>query len=87
MNYRVAFAVCLVLLVGSLLMSVPGRFALAQEREPVKPAQGRYMVSTIGSTQGIVVCDTFTGQCWAKTELSARGTWHDFGSPLDRKAK
>jgi hypothetical protein len=82
MNYRVAFAVCFVLLIGSLLVNLPGRFAVAQEREVVKPVSGRYMVSTIGSTQGIVVCDTFTGQCWAKTDLSAKAAWRDFGSPV-----
>jgi hypothetical protein len=86
MNYRVAFAVCCVLLIGSLLVNVPGRFVVAQEAKP-DPAEDRFAVAAFGNSSSfsIVVCDTKTGQCSVKHSVDQK-TWHDYGSAPDRKA-
>jgi hypothetical protein len=88
MNYRIAFAICFVLLTGSLLVNVPGRFAAAQEAKEADPAEGRFAVAAFGNSSSfsIVVCDTKTGQCSVKHSVDQK-TWHDYGSPADRKAK
>jgi hypothetical protein len=82
MNYRVAFAVCFVLLIGSLLINLPGRFAVGQEAKPVDPAKGRFRHEATmqpGGTVFVVVCDTHTGQCWLTTGREKE--WHDYGTP------
>lgn len=82
MNYRVAFAVCFLLLIGSLLLNLTGQ---AQEVEVIKPvAPGRYTASTAQVTAGsvqVTVCDTFTGGCWVHTRT---GKWIDLGSPVGK---
>ena len=82
MNYRAAFVVSTVLLLGSLLLNMPGRNTQAQEAVPTKPEVERYRM-TLGAFDGrqaIVVCDTMTGQCWVKSSTSK--TWKDYGSPV-----
>ena len=82
MNYRVAFAVCFLLLIGVVLINLSGHASQAQEIEVTRPVVERYKVA-IGQFDGgqaIVVCDSMTGQCW--TRRSAGNSWKDWNSPV-----
>ena len=81
MNYRIAFGVCFLLLIGSLLLNLTGQ---AQEAPVIKPVPGRYAVTSAQSTAGrvqITVCDTLTGECWSST---ATEKWIGLGSPAGK---
>jgi hypothetical protein len=81
-NYRALFFICCALLLGSLLLNLPGHMQ-AQEAEPPKPVAGRYMVTSTQVAAGnvqVTVCDTFTGQCWVR----APGKWLDIGAPVEK---
>jgi hypothetical protein len=54
MNYRVAFAVCFVLLIGSLLINLPGRFAVAQEKSDDR-IKGRAVASENDKAESFVL--------------------------------
>ena len=79
MNYRVAFAGCFLLLIGSLLLNLTGQ---AQEAEADKPASRQYTVTAVGTPASylVIVCDALSGQGWSKASHE-KAKWSNYGSP------